>query len=67
MDWATKTKGYNQRRACALAGTDPRVYRRNSKRPHETELRTRMKKLASERRRFGYRGGTSCSSGKAGK
>ena len=28
MDWAMKTKGYNQRRACALAGVDPRVYRR---------------------------------------
>ena len=51
MDWAMKTKGYNQRRACALAGIDPRVYRRRSKRPADTELRTRMK----ERRRFGYR------------
>ena len=28
MDWAIKTKGYNQRRACALAGIDPRVYKR---------------------------------------
>jgi putative transposase len=50
-----KTKGYNQRRACALAGIDPRVYRRKSKRPADTELRTRMKELASERRRFCYR------------
>ena len=55
MDWAMKTKGYNQRRACALAGIDPRVYRRTSKRPADTELRARMKELASERRRFGYR------------
>ena len=55
MDWAMKTKGYNQRRACALAGIDPRVYRRTSKRPADTELPTRMKELASERRRFGYR------------
>ena len=55
MNWAMKTKGYNQRRACALAGIDPRVYRRMSKRPADTELRTRMKELASERRRFGYR------------
>lgn len=53
MDWAMKTKGYNQRRACVLAGIDPRVYRRRSKRPSDTELRTRMKELASERRRFG--------------
>ena len=55
MNWAMRTKGYNQRRACALAGIDPRVYRRKSKRPADTELRTRMKELASERRRFGYR------------
>ena len=50
-----KTKGYNQKRACSLAGIDPRVYRRKSKRPADTELRARMKELASERRRFGYR------------
>jgi putative transposase len=50
-----KSKGYNQRRACALAGIDPRVYRRRSKRPADTGLRDRMKELASERRRFGYR------------
>lgn len=55
MDWAMKTKGYNQRRACALAGINPRVYRRRSKRPADTKLRARMKELASERRRFGYR------------
>ena len=55
MDWAMKEKSYSQRRACALAGIDPRVYRRRSKRPADTELRTRMKELASERRRFGYR------------
>ena len=48
MDWAMKTKGYNQRRACALAGIDPRVYRRRSKRPADTELRTRMKELAAD-------------------
>ena len=54
MDWAMKTKGYNQRRACALAGNDPRVYRRKSERPQDTGLRNRMKELASERRRFGY-------------
>ena len=50
-----KEKNYTQRRACALAGIDPRVYRRRSKRPTDTELRARMKELASERRRFGYR------------
>ncbi len=43
------------RGACALAGIDPRVYRRTSTRPADTALRTRMKQRASERRRFGYR------------
>src|SRR6056297_3055526 len=55
VNWAMKTKGYTQKRACSLAGIDPRVYRRPSKRPADTALRTRMKELASKRRRFGYR------------
>lgn len=48
-------KNYNQRRACALAGIDPRVYRRGSTRPADAELRDRLKELSRERRRFGYR------------
>ena len=52
---AMKERRYNQKRACALAGIDPRVYRRVSKRPADTELRGRLKELSSERRRFGYR------------
>ena len=55
MTWAMKEKRYNQKRACALAGIDPRVYRRTSKRPADTELRGRLKELSLERRRFGYR------------
>lgn len=55
MDWAMKEKSYSQRRACALAGIDPRVYWRTSKRLVDTELRAKMKELAPERRRFGYR------------
>ena len=50
-----KEKRYKQRRACALAGIDPRVYRRTSKRPADTDLRDRLKDLSSERRSFGYR------------
>lgn len=50
-----KEKRYNQKRACALAGIDPRVYRRVSNRPADTDLRNRLKELSSERRRFGYR------------
>lgn len=48
-------KGYRQRRACALAGIDPRVYRRTPKRSEDVELRACLKDLSSERRRFGYR------------
>lgn len=48
-------KSYNQRRACALAGIDPRVYMRRSTRPADTELRERLNELSSERCRFGYR------------
>lgn len=55
VTWAMREKRYNQKRACALAGTDPRVYRRTSKRPADTDLRDRLKDLSSERRRFGYR------------
>ena len=55
MNWAIKTKGYSQRRACGLVGIDPRVYRYRSTRPDDADLRQRLKELASERRRFGYR------------
>lgn len=55
MDWAIKEKGLSQRRACGLAGIDPRVYRYRSKRPDDEALRKRLRELASERRRFGYR------------
>ena len=55
VTWAMTEKRYNQKRACALAGIDPRVSRRKSKRPADTDLRDRLKELSSERRRFGYR------------
>ena len=47
-------KNHNQRRACALARIDPRVYRRQRARPEDTKLRERLKELSGERRRFGY-------------
>jgi putative transposase len=50
-----KEKSYSQRRACALAGIDPRVYRRQPKSPEDRELRARLRELSAERRRFGYR------------
>lgn len=54
-NWAITEKRYNQKRACALAWIDPRVYRRVSKRSADTDLRDRLEALSSERRRFGYR------------
>lgn len=50
-----KEKSYSQRRACALAGIDPRVYRRQPKRSEDKDLRQRLRELSAERRRFGYR------------
>ena len=48
-------EGCNQRRACALAGVDPRLCRRKPGRPPGKELRDRLRKLPAERRRFGHR------------
>ena len=55
VDWAIQEKGYSQRRACAVVGIDPRVYRYRSTRDDDTVLRGRLRELLSERRRFGYR------------
>ncbi len=55
MNWAIKERGYSQRRACGLAGISPRVYRYRSTRPDDTAIRERLRALAPERRRFGYR------------
>ena len=55
MNWAIEEKSYSQRRACALVGMAPRVYRYTSARPDDKELRQRLRELSSERRRFGYR------------
>ena len=55
MTWAISEKSYSQRRACGLVGLDPKTYRYASTRPDDGELRIRLKELASQRRRFGYR------------
>lgn len=47
-------RGFPQRRACALALVDPRTVRRKPE-PDNPEIRTRLRQLAGERRRFGYR------------
>jgi len=55
VNWAISERNYSQRRACALAGIEPRVYRYRSKRPDDGVIRKRLRELAAERRRFGYR------------
>ena len=55
MTWAIREKSYSQRRACHLVGLHPKTYRYASRRPDDKALRVKLKQLASERRRFGYR------------
>ena len=45
----------SERRACRVIGTDRTSVRWRSARPDDTALRERLKALAEERRRFGYR------------
>lgn len=47
--------GMSERRACSVIGTDRTSARYRSRRPDDAELRERLKALAGERRRFGYR------------
>jgi putative transposase len=55
VTWAIEQKSYSQRRACGLIGLAPKTYRYRSRRPDDGELRRRLRELAAERRRFGYR------------
>ncbi len=47
--------GLSERRACMLVSADRKMIRYRSRRPPDTELRTRLRELANQRRRFGYR------------
>ena len=47
--------GVSERRACQIAGADRKTIRYQSRRPPDTALRVRLRDLANERRRFGYR------------
>ena len=55
VTWAIDEKGYSQRRACALIGITPKTYRYTTSRGDDSEFRERLRHLAAERRRFGYR------------
>lgn len=47
--------GLSERRACQIAGADRKMVRYQSQRAPDTALRGRLRDLASERHRFGYR------------
>ena len=47
--------GMSERRACAAIAVDRTVIRYRSVRPDDSALRRRLRELAQERRRFGYR------------
>jgi transposase InsO family protein len=47
--------GLSERRACSLIGVDRGTIRYRSYRPDDATLRGRLRALAQERRRFGYR------------
>jgi transposase InsO family protein len=45
----------SERRACQVTGADRKTIRYRSRRPDDGALRARLRELAAERRRFGYR------------
>src|SRR3954471_197406 len=45
----------SERRACCALGTDRTSVRYRSRRPDDAAVRSRLRELASVRRRFGYR------------
>src|ERR1700677_5141195 len=47
--------GLSERRACSTVNADRQMLRYRSCRPPDTELRTHLRDLAHERKRFGYR------------
>jgi putative transposase len=55
VTWAIAQQGYSQRRACGLIGLAPKTHRYRSRRSDDGDLRRRLRQLAAERRRFGYR------------
>lgn len=52
---ARECHGLSERRACDLIGIARRVARYQPNRADDADLRQRLRELAVERRRFGYR------------
>ena len=50
-----ETYEVSERRACRLIRADRKTVRYRSRRPRDEELRRRLRELAAEQRRFGYR------------
>ena len=50
-----KVFGMSERRACRVIGADRTTVRYHSRRPADEALRARLRDLANQRRRFGYR------------
>jgi putative transposase len=50
-----KVLGMSERRACTLVAADRKMIRYRSRRSPDIELRSRLRDLANQRRRFGYR------------
>ena len=55
MGYAAERWEYSERRACRLVGIDRSSARYRTRRSGDDELRGRLRELALERRRFGYR------------
>lgn len=55
MAHAQAAHGISQRRACSLLGADRTSVRYRHRRPDDAPVRARLRELAGERRRFGYR------------
>jgi putative transposase len=47
--------GLSERRACSIVDADRKMIRYRSRRPPDRGLRARLRELANERKRFGYR------------